>query len=146
MSDETRQKISQALKKYKKTPEHRNKLSSAQSGKSYSDISRQKMSDSHHGERPWRQGIKIPGMTDEKHPNWVGDKVGYSALHAWVSRKKGKPETCEHCGTNGLTGQSIHWANKSHEYKRDLSDWIRLCVSCHRIYDYSYERNKYVTH
>ena len=28
-----------------------------------------------------------------------------------------------------------HWANISGEYKRDLTDYKRLCVSCHRYFD-----------
>jgi len=26
----------------------------------------------------------------------------------------------------------IHWHNISGEYKRDVSDWIRLCAKCHK--------------
>ncbi len=29
----------------------------------------------------------------------------------------------------------IHWANISHKYKRDLDDWIEMCVPCHKAYD-----------
>lgn len=63
-------------------------------------------------------------------PNWKGDAVGYSALHAWVRRVKGAPCVCERCGTT--EGKRYEWANKSREYRRDLDDWERLCVSCHR--------------
>jgi len=63
------------------------------------------------------------------------DKVSYKGLHDWIGKHLGKPDTCEHCGKNGLSGKKIHWANKSHEYKRDLTDWVRLCVSCHKAYD-----------
>lgn len=68
-------------------------------------------------------------------PNWKGDDVGYFALHSWVNRKLGIPDTCDHCGKSGLTGHKIHWANKNHEYNRDLADWLRLCVTCHKKYD-----------
>jgi len=64
--------------------------------------------------------------------NWVGDKVSYSALHIWVRRNLGKPNKCEHCG---VTEGTFEWANKSHNYKRDLEDWIRLCKKCHIKYD-----------
>lgn len=67
-----------------------------------------------------------------KNPNWKGDKVSYRALHKWVERYLGKPTVCEHCGK-----QAMHWANKSGKYLRKLSDWIRLCVKCHRKYDQS---------
>ena len=73
--------------------------------------------------------------TETKNPNWKGNNVGYSALHAWIRRKLGKPSICEYCGTIGLNGRKIHWANKSGIYKRESSDWIRLCVPCHKAFD-----------
>ena len=81
------------------------------------------------------KGRKRPDITGKKHRYWKGDNVGYYALHRWVERNLGKPDICEHCGESGLSGKQIHWANKSHKYKRDLNDWIRLCVKCHGIYD-----------
>lgn len=65
--------------------------------------------------------------------NWKGEKASYHAMHAWVARHRGKPQKCEHCGTTEK--KMYHWANKSHEYKRDLNDWIRLCRPCHSRYD-----------
>ncbi len=81
------------------------------------------------------KGRKNPLISNEKHYKWLGDKVNYRDLHAWVSRKLGKPDTCEHCSISGLSGKHIHWANISGEYKRELNDWIRLCARCHKIYD-----------
>lgn len=69
------------------------------------------------------------------HANWKGDKVGYYALHSWVVREKGKPETCEHCGKIEKRPRYIQWANKSGKYLRDLDDWIRLCCTCHYKFD-----------
>lgn len=69
------------------------------------------------------------------HVNWKGDEVGYYALHSWVVRNLGQPTMCEFCGKNKLKGNKIHWANKSHKYKRDMNDWIRLCAKCHWHYD-----------
>jgi hypothetical protein len=70
-------------------------------------------------------------ITGSGNNNWKGDDVGDSALHNWVERKLGKPNTCESCGKGGLSGRKIHWANKSGKYKRKISDWIRLCARCH---------------
>lgn len=114
-----------------------------------------KLSESLHGRKVWNKGVKntwynpaglekgrgfyknkpFLQIRDEKHWGWKGDDVGYIALHSWVKRRLGKPSKCEHCGKDGLTGRQIHWANKSQEYKRDLTDWLRLCVSCHIKYD-----------
>lgn len=61
--------------------------------------------------------------------------LSYRELHKYIENIIGKPDTCEHCGKTGLTGRKIHWANKSRKYKKELSDWIRLCVKCHKAYD-----------
>ncbi len=57
----------------------------------------------------------------------------YYQLHEWVKKELGRPNKCEHCGTeDGL----IEWANKSNQYLHTLSDWLRLCRSCHMKYDW----------
>lgn len=71
-----------------------------------------------------------------KHYLWKNSEVGYSALHKWVCRWKGKPSICEECGIS----EKLQWANRSGEYKRDLSDWISLCISCHHNYDKIWEK------
>lgn len=68
------------------------------------------------------------------HPRWIGQDVGYRGLHTWIERQLGKPNKCCECGKIGY-GREIHWANKSRTYKRELTDWIRLCAKCHAIYD-----------
>ncbi len=73
--------------------------------------------------------------TGEKNVNWKGDKVGYRALHRWVVVRLGQPHCCDHCLKTNLKHRQYHWANKSGQYKRDITDWIRLCVKCHKAYD-----------
>ncbi len=58
-------------------------------------------------------------------------KNGYRTIHKWIVRTLGQPCKCVECGKDGLTGRQIHWANISGEYKKDINDWIRLCVRCH---------------
>ena len=82
------------------------------------------------GHNPWNVGL-IGCGEGEENGMWKGDKVGYYALHDWISRKLGKAVICKKCGYQG----NCHWANKSHEYKRDLNDWISLCPKCHKGYD-----------
>ena len=86
--------------------------------------------------KPWNKGKEIFSMKNEKHFAWK-NKVGYRALHSWVQRNLGQPRECENCGVikEIKTGKEFQWANKSRNYLRDLSDWIRLCVKCHRAYD-----------
>lgn len=80
-------------------------------------------------------GNKPPVGLAEKNHNWKGDKAGYWAIHKWVVKEKGNPDTCEHCKKSGLHRNQIHWANINHKYRRRLEDFIRLCQSCHRKYD-----------
>lgn len=65
--------------------------------------------------------------------NWKGDSVGYKCLHDWVKSRLGRPTKCEFCLTEEK--RKYEWANKSGNYNRDLSDWLRLCTPCHRRYD-----------
>lgn len=64
---------------------------------------------------------------------------GYDALHSWVRHHLGTPKRCEFCKRTEAT--RFHWANKSQEYRQDLSDWLRLCPSCHKRYDLDAKRN-----
>jgi hypothetical protein len=79
------------------------------------------------GIKPWNTGRRdLPRPVNFKYEN-----VGYDALHDWVKRHREKAICCEHCGRVGY----LEWANKSHEYKRELSDWMALCKPCHIKYD-----------
>lgn len=89
-----------------------------------------------------KRGYKITRKKTGPNPNhylYKGDNACYISLHGWVRRHKGAPLTCEHCGT---TQGKFQWANKSHEYKRDLTDWISLCIPCHRKHDLDENGNK----
>ena len=96
------------------------------------------------GHLGWNKGIPTSEETKqkisealkgEKSPAWKGNNAGYKTIHKWVSKNLGKPDTCEHCGRSNLSGYFIDWANKSRKYKRDLTDWLRLCKPCHKVYD-----------
>lgn len=63
--------------------------------------------------------------------NFKGGEVGYFSLHVWIKRHKGAPQKCKHCGSE----TNVQWANISHEYKRDLEDFMELCAKCHKKYD-----------
>lgn len=108
------------------------------------------------GNIPWHTGLKgvmhawQKGKTKEDYPQlsnagrksgYVNEKLGtggYSALHQWIKRQLGKPKICQQCGSNN----NVQWANKSHEYKWELSDWIALCIPCHRKHDGHSEKMK----
>ena len=132
---------------YIKTEEHKKKISEGRKGKGmgnkgalgykHSEEAKRKMSESHTGkhlsEKVKQNLSKI--HLGEKNKMWKGDKVGYIALHEWVSRNLGKPRICKMCNFKSENTRQFHWANKSRQYKRDLEDWIRLCVKCHKVYD-----------
>lgn len=63
--------------------------------------------------------------------NYKGTAVGYFALHAWVTRKKGKATKCKDCGSTN----HVMWANVSHTYLRDVDDYIEKCAKCHQKHD-----------
>ena len=76
---------------------------------------------------------EIIWLTGNERYNWKGDQVGYRALHHWLRRCLGKASSCNFCGSNSR--KRYHWANISGLYKRELTDFMSLCVSCHKIYD-----------
>lgn len=59
----------------------------------------------------------------------------YRNIHSWVTYYLGQPHYCNNCGNKKLRHRQYHWANISHKYKKDLKDWTRLCINCHRKYD-----------
>jgi hypothetical protein len=72
-------------------------------------------------------------MKGPTHPNW-GEKnpaykgsIKYEALHAWVRRRKPKPELCDQCEVR----PAEDLANISGNYLRKLDDWEYLCRRCH---------------
>lgn len=89
--------------------------------------------------KEWLDKIR-PDMKNENHPMWKGDQVGYVGLHIWIRRRLAKPLGCNHCGES----KPLDLANKSHEYKRDLDDWLWLCKSCHSKYDMTPEKKAHL--
>lgn len=66
----------------------------------------------------------------------AGKKVPhYGKAHYWIAKVKGKPKKCENCDFSSENGRQFHWANISDNYLLEETDWMRLCVSCHRIFD-----------
>ena len=77
------------------------------------------------------KGQKRPTISGENAYQWKGDDIGYRGLHYWIQKIRGKALWCSWCGSC----RNIQWANISHEYKRDIYDWLALCVKCHRKHD-----------
>lgn len=125
---------------YVSTPEVREKLRLSHLGKEnhffgkkHTEKTKSLIGMKNKGNPSWNKNKRTPEQTGEKHVRWKGDKVGYVALHSWVSRWKGKPSLCEMCGNT--TAKKFEWANVDHKYRRVLDDYIRLCTKCHTNYD-----------
>jgi len=71
---------------------------------------------------------------------WKGEEVGRVGLHRWVAYWKGRPRECEKCGS--VNKKKYEWANVDHKYRRVLDDYIRMCTSCHRLYDMEFNNYK----
>ena len=122
-SEDTVKKMIESRKWYRHSEETKLKIVEARKGFKHSEETKLMMSES-------RKGKNL----GDKNSSWKGDAVGNTALHHWVRKQLGKPSNCEHCGLNDKK-RMYHWANKSRMYRRDLSDWLRLCVPCHKRYD-----------
>lgn len=84
-----------------------------------------------------RDYSKTNNPKGERNPMWRGDNVGYGALHDWVKRMLAMPFACGKCEQI----KKLTLSNISGEYKRDVSDWVWLCYSCHRKYDHPRNRS-----
>lgn len=65
-----------------------------------------------------------------------GRTTEYRILHYWVEKQLGRPSECENCGDT--EARRYEWSNISGKYRREPGDWVRLCVTCHRIIDNQY--------
>lgn len=115
-----------AKKGYKQTEEHKRHISESLKGriawnknKPCSEETKKKVSES------------LKGKIGPNSRAWKGNDVGYTALHMWINKNYPKKGICSWCGKKGYT----EYANISGEYKRDINDFVELCVPCHRILD-----------
>jgi hypothetical protein len=75
----------------------------------------------------------LRGKCNEESRGWKGDSAGYVAKHIWLKKHFGK---ATHCSLNpNHKAKRYEWHNISKTYKRDISDWMQLCPSCHRKID-----------
>lgn len=65
----------------------------------------------------------------EKNHQWKGEMASYKAMHQRLQARFGTPKRCEQCGTTDRR-RSYDWANMTGHYG-DISDYQRLCRSCH---------------
>jgi hypothetical protein len=79
---------------------------------------------------------KSKSKLNDKNPLWKGNKVGLSAIHAYIRRRKPRPspQHCELCHKEKtlLDLSNIHPAGR---YTRTLSMYLYLCRLCHMTSD-----------
>lgn len=118
---EQNQKIAERIKELWQNPEYRANMVKKHTGKKQSPETIEK---------------RVSQFRGKLNYNWKGENICYQTVHKWINQVMGKPDTCGKCGKSGLKRNQIHWANKSGKYRRKVSDWLRLCMSCHMLYDF----------
>lgn len=64
-----------------------------------------------------------------------GDKAGYGSIHDWIRHYFGKPNKCENPKCLGVS-KTFEWAlSKGKKYSHKRENFMRLCKSCHVLYD-----------
>jgi hypothetical protein len=62
----------------------------------------------------------------------------YFRIHEWLIRHHGKATKCENELCKSRAPKRFEWALlKGKDYKKDRNNYIQLCPSCHRKYDYT---------
>jgi hypothetical protein len=72
---------------------------------------------------------RLPKLLEIKNKDMV---MTYGGVHHWIKRVAGQPQYCQSCT---ITTGTFDWSNKSGKYLRDITDWQRLCRSCHIAFD-----------
>ena len=69
----------------------------------------------------------------------------YDMVHHWIQRKYGKAIKCETKDCI-LVPKRFEWAlKKGFSYEKNIGNFIQLCPSCHRKYDWTEEQSKRVS-
>jgi len=78
---------------------------------------------------------KLTDHINPLHRHWKKHQPFYAPIHDWVRRNYGKASKCENKKCGHPNPKRFEWANISGKYKKDISDFKQLCVSCHRRMD-----------
>lgn len=152
---ETKEKIRQSLLGHKLSSETKEKIRKTLKGNvpwnkgktnifSQETLNRMSMSrkDVPRGPMPLETKLKIGlAQKDNKSARWKGDDVGYSGVHIWVYKEKGKANRCEFA--DDTCSSFFEWSNISQLYRRNIDDWRQLCRSHHSRYDHFYRKHGY---
>jgi len=74
-----------------------------------------------------------------------GKNPGYYAVHKWLKKHFGKADICEGEDCSGISN-NYQWCLKHNcNYIKDRDCFLKLCVSCHRKYDFTEEKGKIIS-
>jgi hypothetical protein len=82
-----------------------------------------------------RVSASLVGKFGEQSRRWKGVKASYTAKHMWIIKHYGNAQKCEQVECDYKNPKRYEWHNISGTYKRERSDYIQLCPSCHRKID-----------
>lgn len=143
--------ISRSLKGHSVSPETRRKIGNANRGRKLSPKDKERVTKQLRELAKGKIGVARPQSVRDKirkskkgiatvgageiHPLWRGDEVGYSGIHIWLKDNYGKASQCQNINCKSVS-KNYDWAKlRGVEYKRNRSNFIQLCKSCHRKYD-----------
>ena len=141
----------------KQTQEHRNKINTPERAKKISDTLKRLYREDKR--ECWTKGKKLSEEHKEKikksakrgklNSAWKGNKAGYRAFHCWIRKHFGKANKCENRNKQILSfncsgkSNNFEWAKiQGRRCSRKKSDYIQLCISCHRKYDFRPKNKK----
>lgn len=67
-------------------------------------------------------------------------KLEHHKFHYDLKKKFGKADKCEMADCKSISPKHFQWAlKKGHSYSSNKEDYIKMCTSCHRKYDFTEE-------
>lgn len=111
-------------------------------GKHHSEETKRKLSEINKGKIPSKETREkiSKALREENSPEWKGKNASYLAMHNWLNKYFGKPSFCENPFCEGRS-KNFEWClKKEKEHDHDKNNYIRLCRSCHRKYDWTPEK------
>lgn len=116
----------------KQTKEHREKISRALKGKKNAKGAIRSDAFKKNLKKYWIAHV---------HPTYKGESASYGGKHKRLHRRYGRADRCENPKCKKIS-QVYEWANISGQHKNIRSDWILLCRSCHRLFDFTPEKGQ----
>lgn len=82
-------------------------------------------------------------MKNKDHKNLMKTNE-YFRVHGWLVYKYGNADRCENPLCSGKS-KTFEWALKTGcEYEKKRENFVKLCRSCHRRYDWDEEKSEYM--